>query len=78
MWWGDLVTCSSQEDMWLNEGFAKYSEYIFTEGLYGATAYKDAIRTNHRKMLQFAHIEDESFLALKCCTSCTDLRNYRL
>jgi hypothetical protein len=64
MWWGDLVTCSSQEDMWLNEGFAKYSEYIFTEGLYGATAYKDAIRTNHRKMLQFAHIEDGSFLAL--------------
>lgn len=64
MWWGDLVTCSSQEDMWLNEGFASYSEYLFTDKFYGPEAYKAAVRNNHRQVLQFAHIKDGSFLAL--------------
>lgn len=64
MWWGDLVTCSTQEDMWLNEGFASYSEHVFTEGFYGIEAYKEAVRNNHRQVLQFAHVKDGSFLAL--------------
>lgn len=64
MWWGDLVTCRSQNDMWLNEGFAVYSEHIFTEGLYGVDAYKESVRDNHRQVVQFAHIKDGSFIAL--------------
>lgn len=63
-WFGDLVTCSKQEEMWLNEGFASYCENIFTEGYYGIEAYKNAVRANHRMVLQFAHIKDGSYLAL--------------
>ena len=64
MWWGDKVTCMNEGDMWLNEGFASYNENFIIEKLYGSIAYKNRIRTNHRKVLQFAHITDGSYLSL--------------
>lgn len=33
-WWGDNVTCASWADIWMNEGFASYSEYLMKENLY--------------------------------------------
>jgi aminopeptidase N len=33
-WWGDNVTCASWSDIWVNEGFASYSEYLMLENLY--------------------------------------------
>ena len=33
-WWGDYVTCASWCDIWINEGFASYSEQIMLENLY--------------------------------------------
>ncbi len=33
-WWGDHVTCGSWSDIWLNEGFATYSEYLMLEKLF--------------------------------------------
>jgi aminopeptidase N len=35
-WWGDNVTCASWADIWVNEGFASYSEYLMLENLYPA------------------------------------------
>jgi aminopeptidase N len=35
-WWGDHVTCASWCDIWINEGFASYSEYLMLENLYPA------------------------------------------
>lgn len=64
MWWGDKVTCSTAADMWLNEGFASYNENLFWQAQYGDSLYHNRVRTNHRKVLQFAHITDGSYLAL--------------
>ena len=33
-WWGDHVTCASWSDIWVNEGFASYSEQLMLENLY--------------------------------------------
>jgi len=32
-WFGDMVTCGSWADIWLNEGFASYSEMVALENL---------------------------------------------
>lgn len=31
-WWGAAVTCGSWRDIWVNEGFARYSEILYLEG----------------------------------------------
>lgn len=32
-WFGDNVTCATWQDIWINEGFASYTEYIALENL---------------------------------------------
>lgn len=32
-WWGDNVTCKSWGDIWINEGFASYTEHLVAEYL---------------------------------------------
>ena len=61
-WWGNTITCKTQEDMWLNEGWASYSERLFLEAVYGKKAYEDDIEANHHSVLQFAHVLDEAVL----------------
>lgn len=63
-WWGDLATCLTAGDMWLNEGWASYSERLFTEWLYGKKAYTSAVGSDFLDVLQTAHITDGSYLAI--------------
>ncbi len=57
-WFGDLVTCSTAGDMWLNEGWATYNQAVFTEWVYGSNAYKNYVKANHEDVLHYCHIRD--------------------
>ncbi len=62
-WWGDLITCETQEDMWINEGMATYSGYLFLEWQYGKAKYLNAVKTEHDNLLHFLY-KNEGFRAI--------------
>lgn len=62
-WFGDLVTCQTAEDMWINEGWAVFCEYMFTEALYGKDEAKDYVREMHKSVVQYLH-HDEGYYAI--------------
>ena len=57
-WWGNTVTCATAEDMWINEGWASFSERIFLENVYDRDRYDEDISSNHRAVLHYAHLRD--------------------
>jgi aminopeptidase N len=44
-WFGDMITCRTWPDLWLNEGFAQYFEVVYRERMYGTSAYWSRIAT---------------------------------
>lgn len=51
-WWGNHVTCASWSDIWINEGFASYAEYLMLADLYPGQEVTDMLdRHNNIKNL---------------------------
>lgn len=63
-WWGNLITCETQEDMWINEGWATYMPILFDNYFYGNIRYLNSYREKHREVLQWAHIRDDGYKAI--------------
>jgi len=63
-WFGNLVTCKTAEDMWLNEGWASYCEALFREFFYDKEDYKNYVRQNHFKVLTATHLRDGEYFSV--------------
>lgn len=63
-WWGDLVTCETAGDMWINEGMATYSEYLFTEKVYDYQTSLEQIKNSNKSILQYLHINEGGFMPI--------------
>ncbi len=63
-WWGDLVTCETAQEMYINEGMASYNQSLFNECVYGQTIYRKKVLDNHDNALHNAHFKDKGFLTL--------------
>lgn len=55
-WWGDWVTCGTWMDIWLNEGFATYSDALFAQYFYGEEAFQ-----NRMQNFADAYFEEDSW-----------------
>ena len=60
-WWGDLVTCETAGDMWINEGMAEFCSHLFYEYTYDYETYLNRVKANHYDVLLSAHITDNGF-----------------
>lgn len=64
-WWGNLVTCQTDADMWINEGMAEYTSHLYTEHVYGRDRYLDEVMNNAYQVLNVAHIRDDGYKAIQ-------------
>lgn len=54
-WWGNLVTCETPEDMWINEGWASFCAHLFFEWQYNKTTYLNRVKAEHDDLLHYLH-----------------------
>ena len=60
-WWGNLVTCESAQEMWINEGMASYSVHLFWEHAYGRKRYLREVKKNHYNVMKNAHVREKGY-----------------
>lgn len=51
-WWGNLVTCATWKDFWLNEGIAVYMTAAWKEHQYGQDAYEAELDVARRRVAE--------------------------
>lgn len=54
MWFGDNVTCATWSDIWINEGFATYSNYLAIEMMIGWNTAQGFIQSRQNNVMSQA------------------------
>ncbi|MDI6767501.1 MAG: M1 family aminopeptidase [Bacteroidota bacterium] len=60
-WFGDMITCRTWPDLWLNEGFAQYATALYLERKYGRSSYWNYMQnqlSNARQASGSLYVED--------------------
>lgn len=60
-WWGDVITMIEHNDMWLKEGPAEYSSFLFVEFKDGPETFVEFIKDNQLFVLEQCHVQDNGF-----------------
>lgn len=66
-WFGNLVTCATSKDMWINEGGASFCEEVAIQAITSdrdSLYYRDFARKNLRSVLLSTHERDDGFKPL--------------
>jgi aminopeptidase N len=71
-WFGDYVTCKTWSDIWVNEGFATFSEALYAESVSGELGYQREINEN----MDFAK-EATGSIFVQNTSSINQIFNYR-
>ena len=75
-WFGDWVTCSTWQDIWINEGFASYAEYLALDSLKSHQKALEWLDEAHLSALQYA--EGSVFVPAKDADNDMRIFNYQL
>lgn len=51
-WWGNLVTCATLKDFWLNEGMTTFMTAAWKEHRYGAAAYDAELEVARKRLVK--------------------------
>ena len=52
-WFGDAVTESDWDDVWLSEGFATYFTLVFIESAYGHDEFIEGLQASRKQVIEF-------------------------
>lgn len=63
-WFGNLVTCQEEGDMWINEGGASFTSEVAREATHGRRASNATYQRDLDNVLRTTHHTDYSYLAL--------------
>ena len=63
-WFGNLLTCSTESDMWFNEGGASFCSEVAMESVSGRTASDKYYQTNLESVIRSTHKTDNTYRAL--------------
>ncbi|MCB2221497.1 MAG: T9SS type A sorting domain-containing protein [Bacteroidetes bacterium] len=51
MWFGDNITCATWNDIWINEGFATYADYLAVQFIQGQSAANSEMNSIHNSVM---------------------------
>lgn len=62
-WWGNLVTCATWQDFWLNEGFATFMTAAWKQHRFGEAAYQAELDEARRRVKRVTELGYDEPLA---------------